>query len=157
MLGSTIGYVLFPYVSKNIKINWSVFVSLVTLSIIVLSIVLFFAGIPMVSFSFSTKYDNFLLPNIAIYMILLGIIQCVHTILHFYIYAVASRKQLNRYIIFVISLCIFYFLTFKIIDFYIHYNFKDIILHILFIWVLKILYSLFIIKNLRYKNELQST
>ena len=97
MIGSAIGYVIFPKISSGETLNvkkWS----LVVLSICVSAILVYqFIGLVLVSILFSGKYDTYVTSNLILIFSIIGALQIIHTILHFVISAKGTERQLLIY------------------------------------------------------------
>ena len=145
MIGSAVGYVIFPYLSKNKEIEWKIPTKFIFLILLLLFFGLLFLGHFITSILFAGKYDAALLHKITAPILVMGIIQCFHTIIHFYIYAKASKKMLLKYIIFILLFCLFYFISFYLIDNFLQYSLQSLVIHITAIWVLKLLAALFMV------------
>jgi len=97
MIGSAIGYVLFPTISKGQSVNWRKMIAMILLIIIGASIVFLFFGKNLIRVVYEGKYDIFNGWFFILCFIIIGIIQMVHTITHFIIAAKGSRKLLRYY------------------------------------------------------------
>ena len=154
MIGSAVGYVIFPYLSKNENIEWKNLTKLIFLILTALFISLIFSGHFITSILFSGKYDAALLHQITTPILMMGIIQCFHTIVHFYIYAKSPKQILMKYIIFLLFFCLFYFASFYVMNIFIEYSLSSLVNHIFFIWIIKILSSLFMLYLIQGKRLL---
>jgi len=154
MIGSAVGYVIFPYLSKNENIEWKHSAKLIFLILMALCIILLFLGHFITSILFSGRYDVALLHHITTPILMMGIIQCFHTIVHFYIYAKSPKQILMKYIIFLLFFCLFYFVSFYVMDIFIEYSLPSLVNHISFIWILKILSALFMLYLIQGKSLL---
>jgi len=97
MVGSAIGYVIFPKISSGEQINvkkWSLIVLVLCISAIV---VYQFVGSFLVSLIFSGKYDAYVSSRIILTFSVIGSLQIIHTILHFVISAKGHKHQLMSY------------------------------------------------------------
>jgi len=97
MIGSAIGYVIFPKISAGNEINMTKLSF--TIFFITLFAIIFFhiTGIELVSIVFKGKFDNFIDNKIIFCFTLLGSFQIVHIILHFILSAKGNKKQLIYY------------------------------------------------------------
>lgn len=97
MIGSAIGYVIFPRISKGLDVNKKSLVQGVT-GVAILSIVGFqMLGKVLVHLIFDGKYDEYLTTLLIFFFTLLGIMQIVHIILHYLISATSTQRQLLYY------------------------------------------------------------
>ena len=151
MIGSAVGYVIFPYLSKNEKIKWKKPTKFILIVLFFLFFGLLFFGHLITSILFSNKYDTSLIYPITTPILIMGIIQCFHTIVHFYIYAKSPKEILMRYIVFLLFFCLFYFLSFYILGNFIQYSLESLVSHIATIWTLKIISALFMVYLVRNK------
>lgn len=142
MIGSAVGYVIFPYLSKNENMEWKYSAKIIFLILSLLFVGLLFSGHIITSLLFSGKYDAALLHQITTPILIMGIIQCFHTIIHFYIYAKSPKYLLMKYIIFLLFFCLFYFSSFYLIDIFIEYSLPSLVNHISVIWALKVFSAL---------------
>jgi len=142
VIGSAVGYVLYPYLTQGKIIAWRRLAYFFSCIIVALLILFLFRGQLIASLAFNGKYDFAIQFNTIVLLCFLGILQCLHTIIHFYIYARASNKALINYIVYLCLFCIGYYISFIYIDRIIEYSISSIILHILILWILKIIVSL---------------
>jgi len=145
MIGSAVGYVIFPYLSKNEPLEWRKPTKFIILILIVLFFGLIFSGHFLTSMLFLGKYDYALIHQITTPILVMGVIQCFHTIIHFYIYAKSPTQMLVKYIIFLLFFCSIYFLSFYVINNYMDYTLSSLVNHIVIIWMLKIGFALIMV------------
>jgi len=118
MIGSAIGYVIFPQISsgKNIQI-WKI--NLLVLSITITAVIIFsLYGKYLVNIIFSGKFDDYISSKLIFYFTVIGSLQIVHTILHFILSAQANRKQLFIYLIMTIFFIVFFILLLVIYKYF---------------------------------------
>ena len=97
MIGSAIGYVIFPKISAGKDIN-IIKLSFAIFFITLFAIIIFqITGRELVSIIFSEKFDNFIDKKLIFCFTLLGSFQIVHIILHFILSAKGNKKQLIYY------------------------------------------------------------
>ena len=97
MIGSAIGYVIFPKISAGNEINMTK-LSFTIFFITLFAIIIFhITGMELVSIVFKWKFDNFIDNKIIFCFTLLGSFQIVHIILHFILSAIGNKKQLIYY------------------------------------------------------------
>ena len=97
MIGSAIGYVIYPLISAGKEINLMK-LFLAVIFIILLAMITFqLTGAGLVSILFSGKFDSFINNELIFCFTLLGSFQIVHIILHFILSAIGSKKQLIYY------------------------------------------------------------
>ena len=153
MIGSAVGYVIFPYLTLEKNIDWKRSTIFTIVFIIILFIILFFGGNSIISIAFASKYDNYVSPMVIYPILLIGLIQCFHTIIHVYIYAKCSRENLIRYGYVLFFISIFYYFSFTIFNQYYNYEIALISIHVLIIWCLKLIISLGMLNFIRLKRE----
>ena len=117
---------------------------------------LLFSGHFITSILFSKKYDTSLIHQITSPILIMGIIQCFHTMVHFYIYAKSPKGMLMKYIIFLLLFCLFYFISFYIMDNFVQYSLQSLVNHITIICMLKIIAALFMVYFINNKPLLTS-
>jgi len=156
MIGSAVGYVIFPYLSRNKKIKWKKPTKFIFLILFFLFFGLLFYGHFITSILFSAKYDSSLIYPITTPILIMGVIQCFHTIVHFYIYAKSPKEILMRYIVFLLFFCLIYFLSFYVMGNFIHYSLQSLVSHIMIIWLLKIIAALFMVYLIKNRSLLNS-
>lgn len=97
MVGSAIGYVIFPKISAGQPIDvkkWS----FIVISICIIAILIYQAiGLEIVSLIFSGKYDLYVTTKLILAFSVLGSLQIIHTILHFIISAKGEKHELMQY------------------------------------------------------------
>ena len=142
VIGSAVGYVLYPYLTQGKAIAWKKVTFFLLSVLTALLILLLFGGQFIASLAFKGKYDFALQFNIIIPLCFLGILQCAHTIIHFYIYAKSSNKALINYTFYLFIYCIGYYLSFILLARVIEYSISSIIQHILILWCLKVIMSI---------------
>jgi len=97
MIGSAIGYVIFPKISAGNEINMRK-LSFAIFFITLFAIIIFhIIGMELVSVVFKGKFDNFIDNKIIFCFTLLGSFQIVHIMLHFILSAKGNKKQLIYY------------------------------------------------------------
>jgi O-antigen/teichoic acid export membrane protein len=137
MIGSAIGYVIFPHLAKGKLIKWkqsSIYIASIIFSLIV---ILIFGGKIFTSIGFNGKYDFALNDQLVLPVLIIGIIQCIHTIIHFYIISKLSNRSLRKYLIILFATCLIYYFSFIYSS--INYNLYLIMLHVGFLWFIKLL------------------
>ena len=152
MIGSAVGYVLYPYLTQGKAIAWKKVTFFLLSVLTALLILLLFGGQFIASLAFKGKYDFALQFNIIIPLCFLGILQCAHTIIHFYIYAKSSNKALINYTFYLFIYCIGYYLSFILLASVIEYSISSIIQHILILWCLKVIMSIIMSFYISQKN-----
>lgn len=113
MVGSAIGYVIYPRITagEDIKAK-DITTLLIVISVLALFIFRIF-GIELVDVAFSGKYNEFINLTLVYCFTIIGLLQIVHTILHFIISAKGTSRQLIGYwILTLLSIAIFILLLF---------------------------------------------
>ncbi|MCK4339598.1 MAG: oligosaccharide flippase family protein [Candidatus Cloacimonetes bacterium] len=153
MIGSSIGYVIFPTISKGKQVNWKKLFSVIGIIIILSFIVFSVAGEYLVSLLFKGKYDSYNNLFFVFCFTLLGSMQFIHVILHFIIAGKGDRKNLVEYWIYCLSTIILFLMIVFISNRLIEYDLKIFTLNVLFIWFIKILMMLYLIKKMSKQNS----
>jgi O-antigen/teichoic acid export membrane protein len=153
MIGSSIGYVIFPTISKGKQVNWKKLFSVIGIIIILSFIVFSVAGEYLVSLMFKGKYDSYNNHFFVFCFTLLGSMQFIHVILHFIIAGKGDRKNLGEYWIYCLSTIILFLMIVFISNKLIEYDLKIFTLNVLFIWFIKILMMLYLIKKMSKQNS----
>lgn len=97
MIGSAIGYVIFPKISAGKEINFLKLSSAVFFITSFAIIIYQITGEGLVSILFSEEFDSFIDKKLIFCFTLLGSFQIVHIILHFILSAIGNKKQLIYY------------------------------------------------------------
>lgn len=153
MIGSSIGYVIFPTISKGKQVNWKTLFSIIGIIIILSFIVFSVAGEYLVSLMFKGKYDNYNNLFFIFCFTLLGSMQFIHVILHFIIAGKGDRKNLVEYWIYCLSTIVLFLMIVFISNRLIEYDLKIFTLNVLFIWFIKILMMIYLIKKMSKQNS----
>ena len=139
MLGSTIGYVLYPYLvnKKNINIKYLLLLYLILCMFIYIIFISW--GEIIFSLAYNANYDYIITKKLISIILLIGIIQGLHTIVHFIVYAYASPGQLGLYFKLTILVCLIYIISFYSSTYIFDLTLFSISYVVLSIWVLKLL------------------
>ena len=145
MIGSAVGYVIYPYLAQKKDVAWKQIILYTSILLIVIVAILRIWGNLLNHYAFSGKYDFVVIDNIAVPLLIMGILQCLNTIIHFYIYARASSNLLKKYVIFLFASCFLYYLSFSLFDSFIIYSLSNIIIQILILWLIKVTISFIVL------------
>jgi O-antigen/teichoic acid export membrane protein len=159
MIGSAIGYVIFPKISSGKEINMTK-LSLTIICITFFAVIIFqFIGKELVNILFYGKFDNFIDKKLIFCFTLLGFFQIVHIILHFILSAIGGKKQLIYYwILSIISIGMFIILLYtlkpelSLIEKVLPSAILNLSLIILITRIVKIISMIFLLKFKVYKN-----
>jgi len=139
MLGSAIGYVLFPTLSKGERINWKKMLVLVG-SILAFSVILFAVlGKYLVSIAYGGKYDEYNSWFFINSFIFLGIIQMINTIAHFIMLAFGKRRDLILYFGTIIGSTGLFIAMIWISRTFFRLSLQTLTLNIIGMWIIKII------------------
>lgn len=97
MVGSAVGYVLFPKISAGNRIQFSTLALWLGALIAAMGFIFQVFGLSMVSMIFSGFYDEHITRVLILCFTIIGTLQIVHTIIHFVISAKADKKHLIYY------------------------------------------------------------
>jgi len=149
MLGSAIGYVIFPTVSRGEPIPWrklALFLSAVTIAAFAFFLPL---GHYLVSLFFDGKYDPFNSQLIIAGFILFGAMNMFHVILHFIIAGKGSSRIHTAYVVITLGLCLLYVLVMRISTIFHEAVIEKVLLLILLVWFVKLISMGFLLIRIR--------
>jgi O-antigen/teichoic acid export membrane protein len=141
MLGSAVGYVLFPAISRGEKIQWGKIISYNGIVLIVMLILFLMIGKSLVNILFKKKFMDYTELSLILLFSMLGILRFIHTVLHFIIISLGERKIQIQYITFAIFVNILLFGMFYAVGYFGVFNLSIIARMILIVWTLKSLQS----------------
>ena len=147
MIGTSIGYVLFPMLSKKEKINIKKLAVYAAAGILFIMFVFIVFGNSINSIAFKGKFDAYRTPSLDLMIILIGALQFVNGLLHWFILGLGTRKNIINYLKIIISILFFYFI---LIIFVSHLSIKEFIIIIpvvLFAWVSKVSLTFYFIRK----------
>ena len=147
MVGSAIGYVIFPKVSKGESINLKSLIYGITGLSFGALILFYFSGNLIISFLFEGKYDQYLNTKLILLFTLLGITNIIHTITHFLISACCTKQQLLLYWIISILFILILAFTLKFLKTNVQTSIMGITLIFLVIKIFKIVSMNYILKK----------
>ena len=108
MIGTSIGYVLFPMLSKKEKINikkLAVYTGTGILFILILFIVF---GSTINSIAFKGKFDIYRTPELDMMIILIGALQFINGLLHWFILGLGTKDDIINYLKVIIAVLSIY-------------------------------------------------
>jgi len=97
MIGTSMGLVIFPELSKNNYIDFFKISKYCSLIILVLVILFYFFGFELNSFIYSAKYDSWRTKSIDILIIMIGSLQFINGLMHWYILGAYGKKEFLLY------------------------------------------------------------
>ena len=148
MIGTSIGYVLFPMLSKKEEINLKSLIFYTSLTVFIISFIFIFFGDLINSIAFKGKFDLYRTFKIDLMIILIGALQFINGLFHWFILGLGSKKNIIEYLKIIIFTLITYFLFVVFITTFWTFNFLSIIPIVLIAWVVKVSITLyFILKN----------
>ena len=110
MIGTSMGMVLFPELSKNREIQYSKIFSYGFAIIIFLTIIFYFSGFNINHLIFDGKYDLWRTKSIDLMIIFIGSLQFINGLLHWYILGSYGKKEFYRYAKLIITVLLVYIL-----------------------------------------------
>ena len=148
MIGSAIGYVIFPKISAGNEINITK-LSFAIFFITLFAIIIFhITGMELVSIVFKGKFDNFIDHKIIFCFTLLGSFQIVHIILHFILSAKGNKKQLIYYWILSIFFIGMFISLLYVLKTYFPFSLLSLSIIILITRFTKIIFMIFLLKRI---------
>ena len=152
MIGTSMGMVLFPELSKKKKIEYSKIFKYGVAIIILLSIVFYFSGFNINHLIFDGKYDLWRTDLIDIMIIAIGSLQFINGLLHWYILGSYGKNEFISYAKLIIVVLLSYILSIFILNTFSASNFEDIIPIVLFIWIFKVLLTTLFIRKCQFNH-----
>jgi len=156
LLGSIASFVLYPYLTQNKLVNWNTVFSILLFCSGILIICLFMFAGDVLTIAYAGKYNNIINHYTIATLIVFGVLQMIHVIAHFYIYAKASQNELSIYFKLVLGSCLLFITSFLITSQLIDYTILSIISHILIIWIIKYILMVYIIKNINNESRINN-
>ena len=147
MIGTSIGYVLFPMLSKKEKINIKKLRFYAVLGIIGLFTLFTIFGDSINSIAFKGKFDIYRSFKVDLMIILIGIFQFINGLLHWFILGLGSIKNITDYLKIIVGVLIIYFFSTIYITSYNLEDFFVIIPIVLTAWIFKVLLTIIYIKR----------
>ena len=148
MAGTSIGYVLFPELSKNSRINYEKLIKISTLIILLLSLGFFYFGSIFNAIIYNSNFESFRTTHIDIMIICIGALQFINGLIHWFILGIGSRENIIAYLKVVILTLSIYICTIYSLVIICNIGFISIIPIVLFGWILKVFLTIiFINKN----------
>ncbi len=148
MIGSAIGYVIFPKISAGNEINITK-LSFAIFFITLFAIIIFhITGMELVSIIFKGKFDNYIDNKIIFCFTLLGSFQIVHIILHFILSAKGNKKQLIYYWILSIFFIGMFISLLYVLKTYFPFSLLSLSIIILITRFTKIIFMIFLLKRI---------
>lgn len=148
MIGSAIGYVLFPTLSKGEKVNWIKLSKSIGGIILISSVLFLILGKHLTTIIYGGKYDEYNNWFFIISYIVLGILQLVNSIFHFIVLASGERKELFIYLsIILVSTGLFIGMIW-ISNLLIGLSIKVLTINVIGIWLIKITGIIFLLYHI---------
>ena len=148
MIGTSIGYVLFPMLSKKEQINFKSLLFYTSFIVFIISFIFILFGDLINSIAFKGKFDIYRTFKIDLMIILIGALQFINGLFHWFILGLGSKKNIIEYLKIIIFTLITYFLSVVFITTFWTSNFLSIIPIVLIAWIVKVSITLyFILKN----------
>jgi len=149
MIATSIGYVLFPMLSKNEKINIKKLIFYAALGTTGLFILFIVFGDSINSIAFKGKFDIYRTFKVDLMIILIGVFQFINGLLHWFILGLGSIKDISDYLKIILGVLIIYFFSTIYITSYNLEDFFVIIPIVLVAWISKVLLTIIYIKRIK--------
>ncbi|MAM98680.1 MAG: hypothetical protein CMF91_02185 [Candidatus Marinimicrobia bacterium] len=138
MIGTSIGYVLFPMLSKKEEINLKSLFFYTSVIVFVISFIFIFFGDSINSIAFKGKFDYFRTFKVDLMIILIGALQFINGLFHWFILGLGTKKNIIDYLKIIILTLITYFLSVVFITNFFNLGFLGIIPTVLVAWIFKV-------------------
>ena len=145
MIGTSIGYVLFPMLSKKEQINFKSLLFYTSFIVFIISFIFILFGDLINSIAFKGKFDIYRTFKIDLMIILIGALQFINGLLHWCILGLGSKKNIVEYLKIIILTLITYFLSVLLIANFFNPGFLGIIPIVLVAWIVKVSITLYFI------------
>ena len=148
MIGTSIGYVIFPMLTKKENFDMRSLLSFTGIGILLILVLFIAFGDLINSIAFNGKFDAYRTPLVDLMIILIGALQFINGLLHWFILGLATKENIVNYLKVIITIIIFYF---ALIISAAHFSVKDFIVVIpviLFIWFVKVILTFYFIKKI---------
>lgn len=149
MLGSAIGYVIFPTVSRGEAIPWRK-LALFLVGVTIAAFAFFLpSGRWLVSLFFAGKYDPYNSLLLIAGFVLLGAMNMLHVILHFIIAGKGSSPVHAAYVSTTLGLCLLYLFSLRFAAVFQEAIIEKVLMIILLVWFIKLLTMVFFLGRIR--------
>ena len=145
MIGTSIGYVLFPMLSKKEQINFKSLLFYTSFIVFIISFIFILFGDLINSIAFKGKFDIYRTFKIDLMIILIGALQFINGLFHWCILGLGSKKNIVEYLKIIILTLITYFLSVLLIAIFFNPSFLGIIPIVLVAWIVKVSITLYFI------------
>ncbi len=145
MIGTSIGYVLFPMLSKKEQINFKSLLYYTSFIVFMISFIFILFGDLINSIAFKGKFDMYRTFKIDLMIILIGAFQFINGLFHWFILGLGSKKNIIEYLKIIILTLITYFLSILLIVNFFNPSFLGIIPIVLIAWIVKVSVTLYFI------------
>ena len=145
MIGTSIGYVLFPMLSKKEQINFKSLLFYTSFIVFIISFIFILFGDLINSIAFKGKFDIYRTFKIDLMIILIGALQFINGLFHWCILGLGSKKNIVEYLKIIILTLITYFLSVLLIANFFNPGFLGIIPIVLVAWIVKVSITLYFI------------
>ena len=149
MIGSSIGYVLFPELSKKNLTNYKKLILISSLIILFFSIIFYLFGYQINSIIYNYKFDSWRSYNIDIMIIIIGALQFLNGIMHWFILGLGDKKQIIGYLKIIFFVLITYFISMCYVTIDSKVNYDTILSIVLFGWILKVICTFYYIRRIK--------
>jgi len=149
MIATSVGYVLFPMLSKKEKIDIKKLGFYAILGVIALLVFFIIFGESINSIAFKGKFDSYRSFKIDIMIILIGAFQFANGLLHWCILGIGSTKNIADYLKVILFVLIVYFFYSAHIASSNVGDFFQIVPIVLSAWVFKVLFTVIFIRKVR--------
>ena len=139
MLGSAIGYVIYPFLVNKQKVSLNYMLLFYMIFSMILYVVFICVGDKIFSIAYNDRYDYVISNNLISIVLTIGLIQGMHTIVHFMVYAYANSHQLSIYFKVTAVICFIYTIFFYFFSYHTLLDLFNITIVVLFFWFIKLL------------------
>jgi len=147
MIGTSIGYVLFPMLSKKEKINIKKLTVYTCTGILFIFLLFIIFGSTINSIAFKGKFDIYRTPELDMMIILIGVLQFINGLLHWFILGLGTKDDIINYLKVIVTVLSIYLAVIICVANLNAEGFSSIIPIVVLAWVGKVLATIIFIRK----------
>ncbi len=156
MVGTSVGYVIFPTLSKKESFNIKRLSTFAFIVLVLLSFLFIIFGDLINNLAFKGRFDNYRTFELDMMFISIGGLQFINNLLHWFILGLANKNNITKYLYTIIYVLFGYLILIVSVAHFGTKNFATIVPVVLISWFIKIIITLVFIKKINLINSLNS-